>query len=61
MATPYSALFKNPLTLNSRAGWRFCFSGQAGGAVGVADESHCSVERAVVAVGSAAGDAEADL
>ncbi len=49
------------LNLSSRAGWRFCFSGQPRCSIGFADEAHGAVERAVVAVGGTAGDAETDL
>lgn len=40
---------------------RLLFPRQTGLLLGFADEAHCSVERAVVAVVGAAGDAEADL
>ena len=40
---------------------RFLFSRQTGFLLGFADEAHCSVERAVVAVGRITGDAHADF
>ena len=45
---------------NSRVRSRLLLSRQAGLLLGFADEAHCSVERAVVAVGWIVCDAEAD-